>query len=171
MNPTLYVMTGVISQGLPTYESKCKSYFDKDQPLPEPHLRVQNWLQSTSVHKSLQILRSKASYSESLVDGIFCAMLFSSASIQFAYDKSTLENSNLFLKIAIAVLSAIEEVYNVENVMVTEFRLMKGMVCYIQPFWTTYIKQNYLIKLFKELESAVPGPEEEVNLFNKVVLM
>jgi len=75
--------------------------------LPEPHKKINEWLNSEEVQQSLSTLYKK-SFTKILQHGIFCVMLYSSAVIQKKYEKRFLRNTYLFLKIANIVLCAIK---------------------------------------------------------------
>ena len=96
-----------------------------------PHPEVNNWLRAPAVKDSLQILYTKVSFSETLHEGILCSMLYSAASIQSGYDKTCLEERNLFIVIALSVLRTINLVY--PNVDTTTSHLIKGLQHYSQP--------------------------------------
>ena len=130
MNPMLLCRTSIDEPDCSRFESLVQ-LFERGRPKPVPHEEVDKWLNSLIVQKSLEILHLKVSFSETMQDGIFYAMLYSAASIQYRHDKTSLENKNLFIVIAINVLGAIGCVYPEVNVTVSH--LILGLEYYKLP--------------------------------------
>ena len=105
--------------------------WDRSKPLkPVPHSEVEKWLRSPTIQGALSTLYAKVPISDhkELQDGIFCALLYSAASLQYVHDKTHLKERNLFLTTVISVLGAISFAY--PNIDVTIFQLMKGLLHY-----------------------------------------
>ena len=104
---------------------------NRSEPLePVPHSKVEKWLRSPTIQDALRTLNAWMPFSDhkELLEGIFCALLYSAASIQCANDKTHLEERNLFLTMAISILGTISFAY--PNVDVTIFQLRKGLLHY-----------------------------------------
>jgi len=130
MNPTLLHRPRTDEPDCSRFESLVQ-FFERGQPKPKPHKEVDDWLNSGTVQTSLEILLLKFPFSETMRDGIFYAMLYSAASIQYRNDKSSLENKNLFIVIAISVLGTIGCVYPEVNITVSH--LILGLQYYKVP--------------------------------------
>ena len=162
----------------------------RPKPLPMPHPEVESWLKSSMIQEALSTLYAKDTFSEKLQDGIFSAMLYSAASIQYVHNKTHLEERNLFLMTVISILGAIGYVYPEVNASI--IHLIIGLEHY-QAAIVGKIKMNSLNELHsKMIEVAIkaddntttPGPivaaencDDEVdcfifqpNKFNKVAI-
>ena len=123
--------------------------FERGRPKPFPHLEVENWLKSSVIQEALNTLYAKVTFSEELQEGIFSAMLYSAASIQYVHDKTHLEERNLFLMTVISILGAIGYVYPEVNASI--FHLITGLEHYSQAAIVGEMKMNSLNELFSEM--------------------
>jgi len=105
--------------------------------LPEPHKKINEWLNSDNVKQSLRILYKK-SFTEILQHGIFCILLYSSAVIQKKYEKRFLEDGYLFLKIATIVLRAIKCIHSEFEVNIHQ--LYEGFEYYCMPIENEHVR-------------------------------
>lgn len=166
MNPTLGrldVHAHDIDVGIPIDEPDfCRfeliiRLFDEG-PKPFPHPVVEKWLKQSMIHEALTTLYTKVTLSEELQKGIFSAMLYSAASIQYVHDKTHLEERNLFLTTVISILGAIGFAY--PEVNVTIFHLITGLQHYSQAAIVGEMKTKSLNDLFTEMiEEATKGNE------------
>jgi len=111
--------------------------------LPEPHNKINEWLNSEEVKQSLGTLYKKC-FTEILQHGIFCVMLYSSAVIQKKYEKRFLGDGYLFLKIANIVLYAIKCIHPEFEVNIHQ--LYEGLEYYCIPIETKYLSLEELLK-------------------------
>jgi len=152
MNPTLLHRPSTDEPDYSRFESLFR-FFDHGQPNPKPHKQVDDWLYSTTVQKSLEILLLKFSFSETMRDDIFYAMLYSAASIQCKNDKISLESKNLFIVIAISVLGAIGCVYPKVNITVSH--LIEGLEYYKVPIKRAAEEMKFNMEFLDILHSAM----------------
>ena len=83
-----------------------------------PHVQADWWLSSSAVQKCLLTLTSKTSFTETLQEGVVCAMLYSVASIQLKQDSTPLTERNFFITMTISVLGAIGCAYPEINISI-----------------------------------------------------
>ena len=133
--------------------------FQRGQRKAVPHPEVDKWLKSPAVNDSLCMLYSKASFSETLHEGILCSMLYSAASIQYGYDKTRLEERNLFIIIAINVLATVSLAYPEVNTTISH--LISGLHYYSQPTFIGGVDRSSLNKLLQEMRQ-LQVPNEPV---------
>lgn len=105
--------------------------FEKGRPKTAPHSEVVKWLNSKTTQTALYVLHSKVTASEALQEAILSLMLYSAASIQYAHDKTHLQERNLYLMTVINVLAAIDFSYHDFNA--TIFHLITGLQYYKEP--------------------------------------
>ena len=124
---------------------------EQGHPKPVPHLEVEKWLKSPTIQDALSTLYAKVTIPdhEELQEGIFCAMLYSAASIQYVHDKTHLEERNLFLTTVISVLGAIGFAY--PEVNATIFHLITGLQHYSEAAIVGKMSKDSLNNLFSEM--------------------
>ena len=129
-------------------------------PKPMPHPVVEKWLKLSLIHEALTTLYAKVTLTEELQEGIFSAMLYSAASIQYVHDKTHLEERNLFLTTVISILGAIGFAY--PEVTVNIFHLITGLQHYSQAAIIGEMKTKSLNDLLIEMiEEATKGDDHE----------
>ena len=105
--------------------------FEHGQPKSTPHPAVEKWLRLPTTQNALHTLYSRVTLSEALQEGILSSLLYSAASIQYAFDKRCLEERNLFLMTVVSVLGAIG--FACPEVNPTIFHLITGLEHYMAP--------------------------------------
>ena len=143
---------------------------EQDSPKPMPHPEVEKWLKSFIIQDALRILYAKVTLSEELQEGIFSAMLYSAASIQYIHDKTHLEERNLFLTTVISILGAIGYVY--PEVNATIFHLITGLEHYSQAAIVGKMKMKSLNDLYSEMteEAMKAGVDESIMMISGSVV-
>ena len=138
MNPTLDTLdvhVNDLNEDVPDFGGNrfelVVQLFDQGRPKPVPHPAVEKWLRLPATQNALHTLYSKVAFSEALQEGILSSLLYSAASIQYARDKSCLEERNLFLTTVISVLGAIG--FACPEVNLTIFHLITGLEHYMAP--------------------------------------
>ena len=138
-------------------------------PKPMPHPEVEKWLKSFIIQDALSILYAKVTLSEELQEGIFSAMLYSAASIQYVHDKTHLEERNLFLTTVIRIMEAIGFAY--PEVNATIFHLITGLEHYSQAAIVGKMKMKSLNDLYSEMteEATKAGADDNTMTVGSVV--
>jgi len=123
-----------------------------------PHVQVDRWLRSPAVQKCLLTLTSKTSFTETLQEGVVCAMLYSVASIQLKQDSTPLTERNFFVTMTISVLGAIGCAYPEINISIHQ--LINSLKHYRQPLSRAKVNVHLLDTLLTELNnmSSAHGP-------------
>jgi len=153
MNPSLYTVCSIHktdSTDSNRYPLLYSLY--KHGPKPLPHPEINRWLKSQRVEFALLKLPSSVKshlYGERLNDGIFCAMLYSAASMQVAHDKIHLKERNFFITIALNVLETACSIFSKTEVSILQ--LIRGLWHYLQPLKEAAIDVQFLEKLLSEL--------------------
>ena len=143
--------------------------FEPGRPKPVPHIAVEKWLKSPTIQNALSTLYAKIPISdhEELQEGIFCAMLYSAASIQYVHDKTHLEERNLFLTTVISVLGAIGFAYPEANA--TIFHLMTGLLHYSEAAIVGRMSKASLNNLFSEMINEATKADDNTMTANYTV--
>ena len=152
MNPSLHILTVCKTDVTDSSRYWLLYSLYKHGPKPLPHPEINRWLKSKRVQFALLNLPSSGKvplYGERLNDGIFCAMLYSVASMQVAYDKTHLKERNFFVAIAVNVLELMHLVFSKREVSVLQ--LIRGLRHYLQPLKEARIDVQFLEKLLSEL--------------------
>ena len=129
--------------------NKLFALYDKQTHKPSIHLVARQWLRSSVVQDSLKALLEINPLPESLYNGILCALFYSVSCIHLAYDQTHITERNLFITVAISIMSAIG--YGYSDVSITEEQLMLGLKFYYLPINSVGIPTNSIERLFMEL--------------------
>ena len=129
--------------------SRLFALYDLQAHKPSIHLAARQWLLSKVVQDSLKMLLVIDPLPKSLYNGILCAMFYSMSCIHLAYDQTHIKERNLFITVAISIISAIG--YSYSDVMITDEQLMLGLKFYYLPINSLSIQTNSIEKLFMEL--------------------
>ena len=164
MNPTLHMVN--VSKTDVTDSNRhgllWSLYNHGSKPLPHPE--IDRWLKSQTVLFILQNLMLNIKvhlFSEHLNDGVLCAMLYSAASMQVAYDKTHLKERNFFITIALHVIEAVCLIFPKGEVSVLQ--LIRGLRHYLQPLKEAGIDVQFLEKLLSELYDMASEPYPHVS--------
>ena len=152
--------------------SKLFALYDKQARKPSLHLVARQWLHSRVVQDSLKALLAISPLPESLYDAIVCALFYSVSCIHLAYDRTHITERNLFITIAISIISAIG--YTYPDVTVTDEQLMLGLKFYYLPINSVGIPTNSIERLFMELHvqssSSTTGKPVDQNTVSNIML-
>ena len=149
--------------------NKLFALYDRQARKPSIHLVARQWLRSRVVQDSLKALLTINPIPESLYNGILCALFYSVSCIHLAYDRTHITERNLFITVAISIMSAIG--YGYPDVTVTEEQLMLGLKFYYLPINSAGISTNSIERLFMELHvqssSSTTGNTVDQNTVSK----
>ena len=134
--------------------------YDKQAQKPSLHPVARQWLRSNTVQESLRLLFSIDPLPESLYNGIWCALFYSVACIHLAYDCTHVAERNLFITVAISIMSAIG--YTYPDVNITTEQLTLGIEFYYLPINSERITTGFIEKLFMDLH--VNGGQNTVSM-------
>lgn len=161
MNPTLHVSDVCRADVIDSSRYELLYSLYRHGPKPVPHPEIDRWLKSQAVQLALQnlLLSSKVQlFRERLNDGVLCALLYSTASIQVAHDKTHLKERNFFIRMTIIVLESITT-----KIELSVVQVIRGLRHYLQPLKEDRIDVQTLEKLLSELYDMASEPYSYVH--------
>jgi len=120
---------------------------DKSYELPPLHQEVIKWLKSAQVQKSLSTLHSKVALPTPLLEGVFCALLYSITCLHLKYGCTYVSKGNLFIVAAATVVLVLEESGH-PKITVTKGHIKKGLEYYYMPLRLNGIPAKPIERLF-----------------------
>lgn len=132
------------------------SLYDKKARKPSMHDFAEQWLRSRVVQESLRMLLLIEPLPKLLLNGIMCALFYSTSCIHLVYNRTHIAERNFFITVAISIMSAIG--YSYPDVSITEEQLKLGLQYYYLPLNSEGIPTNSIEKLFIDLHVQNSGP-------------
>ena len=151
IQPEMHVTSGIdeTDSGDSHKLSKLFALYDRQAHKPSIHLAAGQWLRSRLVQDSLKVLLAIDPLPSSLYNGILSALFYSMSCMHLAYDQTHITERNLFVTVAISIISAIGFSYS--DVTITDEQLKLGLKFYYLPINSLNISTHSIEKLFMEL--------------------